>query len=72
MIRIFSALAVVAAIAAPTSSFASSTADLRVTLQASLQRSLDRLTIDGAIKEVNFETGDMEVFYPVDTHPMIV
>lgn len=64
-------LVVVAALSVPSISVADTT-ELKTTLQSSLQRSIERLTIEGGFQRINLETGETEVFYPVDTHPMIL
>ena len=48
------------------------TTNLKAELQSSLQRSIDRMLIDGAIQQVDMETGELTQFYPVDVHAMIL
>ena len=56
----------------PTASWAADTTELKTTLQSSLQRSLERLMIDGALQRMDLESGEMENFYPVENHPMVI
>lgn len=69
--KILSAVIIGATLAWPSASFAETT-ELKTLLQSSLQRSIERKMIEGAFHIVNFETGEMEKLYPIDTHPMIV
>jgi len=48
------------------------TTNLKAELQSGLQRSIDRSLIDGAFQRVNMETGDIEEYFPVDVHAMIL
>jgi len=72
MLHMRSRLCLVLALSAPVAASATDTTELKTTLQTSLQRNIERQLIDGGLHRMNLETGEVEVFYPVDTHPMIV
>ncbi len=46
--------------------------ETRITLQAALQRSLDASLIEGAILRVDLASGQVQSYYPVENHPMIL
>ena len=48
------------------------TIELKTLLQSNLQRSIDRMLIEGGFARIDFQTGQTQVFYPVDTHPQII
>lgn len=52
--------------------FAADTTSIKTALQASLQRDLQRSLINGALTHIDLATGEVQEFYPTDTHPMIV
>lgn len=71
MSKILLSVAVAATLALPTIGWADTT-ELKITLQSSLQRSIERLMVDGALRHMNFESGELEDYYPVENHPMII
>lgn len=44
----------------------------RASLQAAPERHIDQLMVDGAVLQLNLETGAVRHLHPVSTHPIIV
>jgi len=51
---------------------ASAGAAEKATLQAAMQRYLDSQLIDGALLDLDLETGEVRKLYPITAHPMIL
>ncbi|MGB0505826.1 MAG: hypothetical protein ACPGGK_06480 [Pikeienuella sp.] len=56
----------------PAVAVASDTTALKTQLQAAMQRTQERSLVDGAIVNVDLETGESEQLYPTEAHPMIL
>ena len=41
-------------------------------LQVSMQRHIDSQLINGAIHSLDLETGELSLFYPIETHSMVM
>lgn len=65
-------LGLAALTALPAVGFANDTTELKARLQASLQRTVERTLVDGALLDLDFSTGQVEAFYPIEAHPMIL
>ena len=66
-------IAALSAMAAPQIGIASDdTTALKAKLQASMQREVDRRLIEGALVNIDLQTGDATRLYPVEAHPMIL
>lgn len=46
--------------------------ELRTRLQATLQRGLGRAMLDGALRHVDLGTGTLQIYYPTETHEIIL
>jgi len=71
--RLLAAFALAITLTAPCAVHATeSMNETRTTLQAALQRSLDASLIEGAVQQVDLDSGEVRNFYPVENHPMIL
>ncbi|MEO1679429.1 MAG: hypothetical protein AAFU80_14860 [Pseudomonadota bacterium] len=57
---------------APSAGFADEKASISAELQAAMQRHIARSSIEGAILDLDTETGEMRRLYPTKAHPMIM
>lgn len=51
---------------------AQSKAELRTRLQAALQRNLGRTMLDGSLRHVDLQSGDVTRLYPTENHEVIL
>lgn len=65
-------LALTLSLSAQMASASADTSELKATLQASMQRDLERRMVDGGLPHVDFETGDVTLYYPTERHPRIL
>ena len=62
----------VALLSSATGLYAETLAARVAELQIAMQQHIEQEKIDGAILNINFDTGEVERLFPVEAHPMVI